>query len=102
MTFSELYSLTPRSFFNAVNGSRKKEDAISKEKWLMTRKMMYWAIKPHLQNNETEIEFFPFNWEKKQIEKIKAAKILAVADDLKKMNEYWERQDAHSKINTTE
>jgi hypothetical protein len=100
MTFQELYSLTPRSFFNAVNGNRKKEDAVSKEKWMMTRKIAYWSIKPYLENNESEIDFLPFLWEGKQIEKIKAAKILSAADDLKRMNEYWERQDAHMKAKT--
>lgn len=97
MTFNEFYSLTPRSFFNAVNGSRKKEDAYSKEQWLMTRKIMYESIRPHLKSDEQEHEIWPFSWEKKQLEKIKAAKTLAVADDLKRMNEYWERQDAHLK-----
>jgi hypothetical protein len=98
MPFEEFYSLTPRSFFNAVNGNRKKEDAYSKERWIMTRKIMYAAMMPYLKNNEEEHDILPFQWEKKQIEKIKAARILSAADDLKRMNEYWERQDAHLKL----
>lgn len=94
MTFAELYSLTPRSFFNAVNGNRKKEDAVSKEQWLMTRKIMYWSVKPYLENNEDELEMFPFPWEKEQIEKIKAQKLLSVTEDIKRVNDYWERQDS--------
>jgi len=100
MTFQELYSLTPRSFFNAVSGNRKKEDAYSKERWIMTRKIIHASMRPYLQNNEEEYDILPFKWEKKQIEKIKAAKISSAADDLKRMNEYWERQDAHMKAKT--
>lgn len=101
MPYDELYSLTPRSFFNAINGSRKKEDAISKEKWLMTRKIAYWSVKPYLENNVSETDFLPFLWEKEQIEKIKANQILAVEDNLKNMNEFWERQDAlNPKLNS--
>jgi hypothetical protein len=98
MPFNELYSLTPRSFFNAVNGSRKKEDAYSKERWIMTRKMMYAALMPYLKNNEEEHDILPFQWEKLVLEKIKAEKLLAVDEDIDRMNAYWERQDAHSKF----
>jgi hypothetical protein len=98
MPFDEFWSLTPRSFFNAVNGNRKKEDAYSKERWIMTRKMMYAALMPYLKNNEEEHDILPFQWEKLVLEKMKAEKLLAVDEDIDRMNAYWERQDAHSKF----
>jgi hypothetical protein len=98
MPFNELYSLTPRSFFNAVNGNRKKEDTYSKERWIMTRKMMYASLMPCLKNNEEEHDILPFQWENILLEKMKAEKLLAVDEDINRMNAYWERQDAHLKL----
>jgi len=61
----------------------------------MTRKIMYASMMPYLKNNEEEHDILPFKWEKQQLKKIKAARLLSAADDFKRMNEYWERQDAH-------
>jgi hypothetical protein len=44
MTYKEMWSLTPRSFFNAVNGSQKKRDYESRERYMIGRRIMYAVV----------------------------------------------------------
>jgi hypothetical protein len=93
MTFDEMYALTPRSFFNAVNGQRKKEDAFSKERWIMTREIMYAVMKPYLEQGIEKHDVLTFEWEQKQLQQIAAQKQETIFEDLERMNAFWERQD---------
>ena len=93
MTFKEMYELTPRSFFNAVNGQRKKEDAFSKERWIMTREIMYAVMKPYLEKGIEKHDVLTFKWEQKQLQKIAETKQETIFEDLERMNAFWERQD---------
>ena len=93
MTFKEMYELTPRSFFNAVNGQRKKEDAFSKERWIMTREIMYAVMKPYLEKGIEKHDVLTFEWEQKQLQKIAETKQETIFEDLERMNAFWERQD---------
>jgi hypothetical protein len=93
MTFDEMYALTPRSFFNAVNGQRKKEDAFSKERWIMTREIMYAVMKPYIDEGIEKHDVLTFEWEKQQLQKIAAERQKTIFEDLERMNDFWERQD---------
>lgn len=93
MTFKEMYALTPRSFFNAVNGQRKKEDAFSKERWIMTREIMYAVMRRYLEKGIEKHDVLTFEWEKKQLQKIAATKQETIFEDLERMNTFWEKQD---------
>ena len=88
-----MYNLTPRSFFNAVNGNRKKEDAFSKERWVMTRELMFSILSPYLEKGIEKQDILPFEWEKKELEKLSAKKAVQIQADLEKTKEFWERQD---------
>jgi hypothetical protein len=97
MNFKEMYSLTPRSFFNALNGSRKKEDAYSKERWIMTREIMFAVMKSAgLEEGIEKTDILPFKWEQKQLKALAEAKAKTIAEDLVRMQEFWDRQDAAS------
>lgn len=93
MTFTEMYDLTPRSFFNAVNGNRKKEDAFSKERWIMTRELMFAIMSPYLEKGIEKQDLLPFEWEQKQLQKMSAKKAEQIEAELEQLNEFWERQD---------
>jgi hypothetical protein len=93
MTFAEMYDLTPRSFFNAVNGNRKKEDAFSKERWIMTRELMFAVMSPYLEKGIEKHDIMPFEWEQKQLKQLAAKKAEQIEAELEQLNEFWERQD---------
>ena len=93
MTFTEMYELTPRSFFNAVNGNRKKEDDFSKERWIMTRELMFAIMAPYLEKGVEKQHLLPFEWEQKQLKQMAAKKAEQIEAELEQLNEFWERQD---------
>jgi len=93
MTFAEMYDLTPRSFFNAVNGARKKEDAFSKERWIMTRELMFAVMSPYLEKGMEKQDILPFEWEQKQLKQMAAKKVEQIEAELEQLNKFWERQD---------
>lgn len=97
MTFLEMYDLTPRSFFNAVNGARKKEDALSKERWVMTREIMFAVMSPYLEKGFEKQDILPFDWEQKQLKQLAAKKAEQIQVELEQLNAFWERQDKHKK-----
>lgn len=99
MTFNEMYELTPRSFFNAVNGNRKKEDAFSKERWIMTRELMFAVMSPYLEKGIEKQDILPFAWEQKQLQQLTAQKAAQMLIDIEQVNDFWDRQDA-KKIKT--
>lgn len=98
MTYSEMYDLTPRSFFNAVNGNRKKEDTFSKERWVMTRELMFAVLGPYLEKGTEKHDIMPFEWEQKALKQLAAKKIEQIDADIEKLNEFWERQDNAQKL----
>jgi hypothetical protein len=94
LTFKEMYSLTPRSFFNALNGAQKKEDALSKERWVMTREIMFAVMKPYLDNGTEKTDVLSFEWEKEQLKIIAETKIKTIKAGKKRMDAFWKKQDA--------
>jgi hypothetical protein len=93
MTFIEMYSLTPRSFFNAVDGFRKREDNNSKERWIQTRKIMFSVMKPYLSEGVEEYEIQPFEWELGLIETSKKEQEQKALEGAQKTRDYWEEFD---------
>jgi hypothetical protein len=91
MTFKEMYAHTPRSFFNAVNGQRKKEDAFSKERWIMTREIMYAVVSQY--NEISKLDMLTFEWELGQVKANAELKLKTIEQDKERMDAFWERQD---------
>ena len=88
-----MYAHTPRSFFNAVNGQRKKEDAFSKERWIMTREVMYAVMRPYLEKGIEKHDVLTFEWEQIQLQKLAALKQETIVEDQERINAFWELQD---------
>lgn len=93
MTFNEMYSLTPRSFFNAVDGFRKRRDNDSKERWIQTRKLMFSFMKPYLSEGVEEYEIQPFPWEENTIKEMTEERIAGLLEETEKTKNYWEEYD---------
>lgn len=91
------YSLTPRQFFNTLNGRRKYEDSLSKERWILARKVAYFAVVANLKDAVDEITFMPFPWESKMIAEFSEAQKLKQIEDLENSNLFWEEQDRKEK-----
>lgn len=93
MTFAEMYNLTPRSFFNAVNGFRKQKDNDSKERWIQTRKLMFSFMKPYLSEGVEEFEIQPFPWEENTIKEMTEERLEKIQEETEKVKDYWEEYD---------
>lgn len=93
MTFTEMYDLTPRSFFNAVNGARKKEDTFSKERWVLTREIVFATLGPYLEKGTEKQDVMPFEWEQKKIKALAEQKEKELLDGIEKVVGYWDRYD---------
>lgn len=87
------YSMTSRQFFNALQGYRRKEDNLSKERWVIARKMMYATIMVHTKNlKETDVMTFP--WEKKKVQKLQEAEMQKMQKELDAAAALWAAWDA--------
>lgn len=93
MSLDEMYSHTLRSFFNAVNGYRKKEDFLSRERWVMTREVMYAVMGPYLEKGTEKHDILPFEWEKEKLKKITEQNEKSLLEDIESVKDFWERQD---------
>jgi hypothetical protein len=95
------YSLTPRQFTNIERGYRKQEDTLSKERCVLTRKIMWATAFPHLKEKITEEQLWPLPWDviidenleqiitAKESEKLKA--------DAEKVKEFYKKIDEKKK-----
>jgi hypothetical protein len=93
MSLDEMYNHTLRSFMNAVNGYRKKEDFLSRERWVMTRELMYATMQPYFKNGEEKHDIITFPWEVKDLEKIKKQNEKSLLENIENVKDFWERQD---------
>ena len=87
-------SLTQRQFYNIVNGYRKKEDILSRERWMITRKMMYAAMAPYLEKNITEIDLLPFPWDKEKETELSDQEEKIMLEGQSQAEDYFARWDA--------
>ncbi len=86
------YGMTPRQFFNALRGYRNKQDLLSRERWMIARKMMYAAMAPYAKNlKETEIMQFP--WEDEIIKQLDASELQKMKEQQAENEQFWARWD---------
>lgn len=88
-----MYRLTPRSFFNAVNGFHRQQDNQSKERWIQTRKLMFAVMKPYLEGNVEEYEVQPFPWEENTIKQLTEERLANLMEGIEKTTDFWEAYD---------
>lgn len=95
------YNLTPRQYVNIERGYRKQEDILSKERCILTRKIMWATAFPHLKEKIKEEELWSLPWDvvldedldqiitAKESEKLKA--------DAEKVKEFYKKIDENKK-----
>jgi hypothetical protein len=86
--------MTYRQFINCLKGFRKNEDAQSKERLIIMRKIAYSALLPHLAKGTTETAFMPFVWEQHVVNKITEKDKETILAELESVKEFWSRLDA--------
>jgi hypothetical protein len=92
LTIDYFYSLTPRQFSNTMNGYRKKEDNLSKERWMMTRKIMYFSIVLKTKNlKEKDILSFP--WEEDIQAEFNEEQQQMLLDEIDQVKAYYDERD---------
>ncbi len=88
------YSITYRQFANTLEGYRRKEDNLSKERLIIMRKLSYAAILPHLKSKVSEHEYMPFPWENDIVEMQNIKSAEEIENEIKEMKEFWAIIDA--------
>lgn len=86
--------MTYRQFINCLTGFRKNEDAQSKERLIIMRKIAYAALLPHLEKGTTETAFMPFQWEQNIVNKITEKDKEIMLSELESVKEFWSKIDA--------
>lgn len=68
LNLNYFYSLTPRQFYNIVEGYSKKEDQLFKRSWEQTRLLAFYAAYnfESKDKNLTPEKFYPLPWEQKK------------------------------------
>lgn len=59
---------------------------------------MYTFTGPYLEKGTSKTDFLTFEWEKEQVAKLAADRAATLAEDIKEVIEFWERQD-NAKLN---
>lgn len=85
------YSLTPRQFSNIQRGWADRRDAESKERLILTRRLMYSNLVPW-SKNLSEQKLWPFDWEN-EIQEFNTPS----EDDIEASIKRWELRDAKHK-----
>jgi len=93
MTFDEFYNLTPRSFSNAVNGYRKKEETLSRERFMIMRKLMFASLKPYSSSGFVETDIMEFPWEEKILKELSEEKAAQALIDIENIENFWKKYD---------
>jgi hypothetical protein len=91
------YKLTQRQFFNIVNGYRKKEDYLSRERWIIGRKMMFAMMGPYLPQNTKETEIISFPWEDDLIKELSKEEKEKAIQDHEASEAYWAKWDSRKR-----
>lgn len=93
------YNLTPRQFVNTERGFRKYEDILSKERWIMTRKIMWATSFPHL-TKVYEHDLLKFPWDEVLIEEITIEESENLNRQAEEVKEFYRLQDEKKKSQT--
>ena len=94
LTPEQFYNLTYRQFTNYVNGYQKEKDLESRERWSLTRKIMWATLLPNMKRGFKETDILAFPWEEKiqkQLTLEDHQKLLAEAE---KVKEFYRVLDA--------
>ncbi len=90
--------MTYRQLSNVIAGYHKKEDMLSKERWLIARKVMYSTMSPYLKENAKETDILTFPWEEEMLQK-QALEEEAQLEEIVKINtSFWENFDSNKKV----
>lgn len=93
LTIDYFYSLTSRQFSNIVAGYQKKEDNLSKERWIITRKLMYASMWVNLKEGIKETDILPFEFEKEVMQSISEEEEKQMLIDIENNISFWEKFD---------
>lgn len=88
----DFYDLTPRQFSNTERGFRKYEDILSKERWIMTRKIMWATAFPHFKKLP-ENELLSFPWDDFEIEEMSLEESKKLKEGADRVKEFYKHQD---------
>lgn len=95
------YNLTPREFSNTERGFRKYDDTLSKERIMLTRKIMWATAFPHLKDKITEQEIWLLPWDEVLdeyvMEEISAEESQKLIEEAEKVKEFYRIQDEKKK-----
>lgn len=81
LNVNDYYRLTQRQFVNTVNGYRRKEDLLSRERWHISRKIMYAFLCKYLGENGKETDIITFSWEVNAVKKMTEQEFLKAQSD---------------------
>lgn len=93
MTFDEFYGLTARSFSNAINGYRKKEETLSQERFIIMRKLMFASLKPYSSNGFVETDIMQFPWEEKLVKELSQKETNELLKEIERIDNFWKNYD---------
>lgn len=93
MSLDYFYNLTARQLTNIVNGSRKKEDLLSQERWIIAREMMYVFLVPNTNQPISKTDIITFPWEKEMIENTVQKNKEDFLQEIEEVKLFWEQQD---------
>ena len=93
LSIQEFYKLTPRQFSNIMKGYRNKEDNLSKERWVIARKLMYASMAPYLNKSVKETDLIPFDWEKDTLQDMSEEDETDMIITIEESKKFWQQWD---------
>lgn len=73
---------------------------MAKERLLLTRKLMYASLLPHLKDGTSEESIWSFDWESDALQSMHEKTQKELQDELNEMKSFWDRVDtARKKLN---
>jgi len=87
------YKLTQRQFYNTVNGYRKKEDYLSRERWQVARKIMFSYMCKYLGSNAKETDIITFPWEDNKVKLLNEEEEVFLINQQKLSEDFFARID---------
>ena len=85
--YDELYSLTPRSFNNRLEGFKTYQEQLSQNQWEQTRIILMGCLSPHSKKKLKPQEVLPLPWDNKN----KPKKEIASKEHIQKVLEKYNK-----------
>jgi hypothetical protein len=92
------HSLTYRQFSNLLQGVRRRDEAMSQERLIIMRKLMYASLMPHLKKGFKETDIISFEFETETIQKLTETDALEMEQEVEEVKRFWAEQDAKQNI----